>query len=214
MPMYFSIDIECSRKNIYKNIMRDFYKTLEKNGLIFKSGFMEFKKDSLEETILWNQKKLEDNFELGYSEHCSHDYKQILFDFTGLSETRMYIMNDRKKKIFIFHIIIPEEDLQVWDDGYAIYGSCKFKMILQLIENIWEQPYIDLIQTSLELSGPPSLNDIVEGEFPCAEPFAILPKNISVNNLKDEYNIYETSRAGMVLISKIYTNNKNLYYHG
>lgn len=76
LPAYFSISF-CFRKNdVTGNLVHGFYESLFKCGLSFKSGYRGSEADTLEVIADWNQKKLDDNFELGDTEHYSHDYKQ------------------------------------------------------------------------------------------------------------------------------------------
>ena len=57
-------------------------------GMKFQSGYWGFEEDSLEEATEWNQRKLEEDFNLGFTEHHSHDYKQVIYKFGGYSEVR------------------------------------------------------------------------------------------------------------------------------
>lgn len=52
--------------------------------------------------LKWNQKKLQEDFELAYTEHYSHDYKQMLFNFYDFSEIRLIVNNFRGNH---FHFI-------------------------------------------------------------------------------------------------------------
>ena len=94
MPAYFNMSLVFERKDIYPEFTRDVNDLLQKAGLKFKSGYYDEKKYSLEEISSWNQKHLENNFQLGFTEDCSHDYKQMLFEYGGVSEVRGFWMNN------------------------------------------------------------------------------------------------------------------------
>ena len=108
MSAYFSLTFEVNKTY---NVIKNFYNALINSGLIFKSGYFESKDDTYEDIVEWNQKKLDDDFVLGYKEHCSNDYKQLLFNYYDFSEVRLFIMNHREKSSFTFELIVPEEDL-------------------------------------------------------------------------------------------------------
>ena len=80
MPVYFNLSLEFERENLYPDFMEDFFELLEQTGLL------NFIKSS-------NQTKLEKDFQLGFTEHYSHDYKQVLYSFRGYSEVRGFWMH-------------------------------------------------------------------------------------------------------------------------
>lgn len=108
MPAYFSLRFE-----LYKGqgVISAFCEALIHSGLVFKSGYWGFENESYDDIIIWNQNKLDEDFELGYTEHHSHDYKQMLFDYFDFSEVRLFVMNNRKERTFSFELIVPEYDL-------------------------------------------------------------------------------------------------------
>lgn len=81
MPAYFNLSVQFRRDALYPTFVKDFYTELDKAGMKFFSGYWGYEEDSLEETIEWNQRKLEADFNLGFTEHCSHDYKQEIHLF-------------------------------------------------------------------------------------------------------------------------------------
>ena len=93
MPAYFSLTFELKKTH---DAIGAFCRALIHSGLTFKSGYWGFENDSFEDMIQWNQKKLDENFELGEKEHHSHDYKQFVFDYFDFSEFILFIMNNRK----------------------------------------------------------------------------------------------------------------------
>lgn len=201
MSAYFSVDIACDRENLYGNLVCDFCKTLEHIGFQFLSGFCGFEKESLERIIAWNQKKLESNFVLGYSEHYFHDYRQICFAYEGFSEVRLFMLNDRKKNEFSFHIIIPEHDFIAWKEGKRQYHDQKLQEILKLMREIWMLPFVGTIQTSLELSaGSVSMDEIRNGAIPSIEPAAIIPEDLLHCEFDDGVIIAKMARKGIFII--------------
>ncbi|MCI9384664.1 MAG: hypothetical protein HFI24_10755 [Lachnospiraceae bacterium] len=107
MPAYFSITFELNKG---RDAIDSFCKTLIHSGLVFKSGYWGFENDSFDDIITWNQNRLDKNFQLGYTEHHSHDYKQMLFDYFNFSEVRLFVMNNRKERTFSFELIVPDQE--------------------------------------------------------------------------------------------------------
>lgn len=178
MPTYFSIDFQYRRADLCKTTVNDFFKNLTDCGLVYKSGFWHSKNDGLNDILIWNQKKLEDNFELGYTEHYSHDYKQMLFDFRDFSEVRLIMQNIPEKGSFTFCLIIPEDDFIEYNDT-GKYKRLEHKM--QIVEDfachMWEVGDMSCIQSFWECSGCYDISDIIKGDEPSFEPFAIVPAN-------------------------------------
>ena len=83
MPAYLSVIFNFSRKNIYPDFMKDFYLLLDKCGVKYKRGFIGAESDTLKDIININQKKIEENFELGYDENYLNDYHQAYFEYGG-----------------------------------------------------------------------------------------------------------------------------------
>lgn len=203
MPAYFSVEIDCDRENIYGNLVSDFCKSLERVGFLFLSGFYGFEKESLERIIAWNQQKLESNFVLGYSEHYSHDYRQICFAYEGFSEVRLFMLNDRKKKVFSFHIIIPEHDFITFEEGKRRYHDQRLHKITTLMREIWMLPFVGMIQTSLELSaGSVSMDEIRNGAIPSIEPVAIIPEDLLHCEFDEGVIISKMARKGVFIQKK------------
>lgn len=205
MPAYFSICFECEKKKIYKDLLHDFCQGLLENGFAFLSGYWGYEEDSLADIIAWNQRKLEENFQLDRAEHHSHDYKQILFLYGDFSEVRLFLLNFREEETFSFVVIIPEDELISWEKRAPEYDGTKIGRLMQVCERMWRQPYISAIQTGLELSDPvPSVEEIRDGATPGVEPFAILPKTIREsllakgNDLR-KYVVTDIGRDGILL---------------
>ena len=92
---------------------------LNKAGMVFQSGYWGFEKDSLEGINRWNQKKLEEDFVLGETEHHMHDYKQVIYAYGSYSEVRGFWMNHYPEDgEFTYEIIIPVSE--VLEKGYPL----------------------------------------------------------------------------------------------
>ena len=203
MPAYFSLTFELNKAH---DAIGAFCETLIHSGLIFKSGYWGFEKDSFEDIIQWNQKKLDENFELEETEHHSHDYKQFVFDYFDFSEVRLFIMNNRKEPTFTFELIVPEDDLREYaekENGkYSVQRNTKrMEQLKSLAKNIWIHSSVLAIQTSWECSSrPPVAEKIAAGMEPQAEPFCIF----NASSLKNETNfIFENLERNGVLIEDI-----------
>lgn len=175
MPAYFNLSVQFRRKDLYPLFVRDFYAMLDRAGMAFQSGYWGFEKDSLEEIIEWNQRKLEDDFKLEFTEHHSHDYKQVIYGFGSYSEVRGFWMNNYPESgAFTHEIILPESD--VLEKEYpAKFKKEKMEELLELTMRIWQFPLVKAIQTGLEGNDASvSLSKLTEGEYPNILPFALV----------------------------------------
>lgn len=203
MPAYFSLTFELHKSH---HAIRGFCEALIRSGLVFKSGYWGFENDSFDDIITWNQKKLDENFVLGYSEHYSHNYKQIQFDYFDFSEVRLFIMNKRRKHTFSFDLIVPEDDL--WDYTEEKEGKYfmhlkteRMEQLKSVAKKMWVGTAVLAIQTGWECSdAPPSSGKIERGIKPQAEPFCII--NSSTFE-KESVFVYEyIERSGVLIEDK------------
>ncbi|MCD7992023.1 MAG: hypothetical protein LUK37_09725 [Clostridia bacterium] len=204
MPAYFNLSVQFRREDLYPLFVRDFYAVLHKAGMAFQSGYWGFENDSLEEIIEWNQRKLEDDFELGFTEHHSHDYKQVIYGFGGYSEVRGFWMNNYPESgAFTHEIILPESD--VLENGYpAKFIKEKMEELLELTIRIWQFSLVKAIQTGLEGNDASvSLSKLTGGEYPNTLPFALVE---DMGNCYEDslYNIQHVSegRDGLLFLQK------------
>lgn len=175
MPAYFNLSVLFRRNGLYPTFVKDFYTMLDKAGMKFRSGYWGFEEDSLEETIEWNQQKLEEDFNLGFTEHHSHDYKQVIYRFGGYSEVRGFWMNNYPEDgEFTYEIIIPESD--VLAKGYPVsFKEESIEELLGFSKRVWQFPPVRAIQTGLEIEDDSaSLAELTQGGCPNAWPFAIV----------------------------------------
>ncbi len=202
MPAYFSLTFELNKSH---NAMKDFYENLIYAGLVFQSGYCGFENERFEDIITWNQNKLDENFELGYTEHHSHDYRQMLFHYVDFSEVRVFVMNDRTERTFSFDVIIPESDLLNYtkdnEGRYSVQRNFeRMERLKSVAKKMWVNSSVLAIQTGWECSDiPPSAEDIARGIQPQTEPFCIIQ---AVSVVKDQDHIYEYIQRNGVLIEE------------
>ncbi len=185
MPAYFSISFELNKS---KTAIKDFCNSLIDAGFVFKSGYWGFENDSFDDIVAWNQDKLDNNFQLGYTEHYSHDYKQMLFDFSDFSEVRLFVTNDRKSSTFEFDLIIPEYDFVEWiknNDKHIPHNKFEKMDLLKVIaKTMWNSLEILAIQTAWECSDcPPKAKHISSKIKPQIEPFCIIKESSVIDKL-------------------------------
>lgn len=201
MPAYFNISLQFKREDIYDNFMNDFYTALNIAGLKFLHGCGCDNEISQQQIVEWNQHKIEQNFALGFTEHCSHDYKQSYFDFGEYTEVRGFWLNNYPEyDMFCYEIIIPESDVLTLECD-TIFQQQKIDELLELSKEIWQFPYVKAIQTGLEFDDDTiAITDIEKGEYPNISPFAIVEKeNIQFINSEHYVNQSLGKRNGILL---------------
>lgn len=203
MPAYFSLTFELNKS---QNAISAFCESLIHSGLVFKSGYWGFENDSFDDIIKWNQKKLDENFQIRFTEHHSHDYKQMLFDYFDFSEVRLFVMNNRKKRTFSFVLIVPEDDLLNYTEEnegkYSVQRNTeRMEHLKSVAKKMWVGTAALAIQTGWEASDiPPSAGEIAKGIKPQIEPFCIIN---SFSFEKDHVLVYEYIERSGVLIEDI-----------
>ena len=201
MPAYFSLSAEFSRYEIDFDTIKMLMHYLDYAGLKFKCGVMESKNDSAEEINKWNQKKLEDNYTLGYKDNRSNDYKQACFEYSGFSEIRGFFLNNSPvEKEFEFKLVIPEEEVIAEDGTYRAEAVEKLKDFARIL---FIMPQVRTIQTGIEKNeGIVSEKDIMEGKMPSAYPFAIVSEKMFGHLNEDDYEAEHINAGGVMIIPK------------
>lgn len=204
MPAYFNLSVQFRREDLYPSFVRNFYAMLDKAGVAFQSGYWGFENDTLEENIEWNQRKLEGDFNLGFTEHHSHDYKQVIYGFGGYSEVRGFWMNNYPEDgAFTYEIIIPESD--VLEEGESAgFKEDKIGELLGLSRCIWQFLPVKAIQTGLEGNdGAASLTKLAGGGCPHTCPFAIV-EDMGISHEDSIYDIRHMvkGRKGLLFLRK------------
>lgn len=177
MPTYFSMTFELNKG---PNAIGEFCNVLRQSGPKFKSGFWGFENDSFDDIVKWNQSKLDDDFILGFTEHYSHGYKQMLFEYSDFTEVRLFVMNRREGRTFSVHLIVPEDDLVEYAEENGRYTEKRMQgrmdHLEQLAKTVWADSSVLTIQTSWECSSAPAqYEEISEDRLPQTEPFSIVP---------------------------------------
>ena len=177
MPAYFEMSLQFLRKDLGPDFIANFDAHLERSGLRFSSGCWEDAGLSQAEIAAWNQKKLDSDFVLGYTTHCSNDYKQTLYSFGGYEEVRGYWMNQYPAEgAFTYLIIIPESE--VLEEGISIFRPKAAAELTELAKGLWQFPLVRAIQTGLEMADPPlSLAELRRGLPPDLSPLAVVERD-------------------------------------
>ncbi|XXX77445.1 hypothetical protein WMF30_01550 [Sorangium sp. So ce134] len=142
--------------------MRDFYGALRAAGLGFQCvlawgcpGDL-----TLDDITAWNQTKLDAGFTLGFDEHVSNDYRQILLGGSPFSECRVILLN--RAESYSFHIIVPEEEVT----------DSRWIWLRSVAEHVWRSLPVAAIQTYGELGAGASLRALDAGAAPASMAFA------------------------------------------
>lgn len=193
MPTYLSLSFQYSKRKLHALTVRSFCDALCHSGLTFTSGYWGSEQDSYSDIISWNQMKLAENFELGWDEHYTHDYKQMLFRFEAFSEVRLFIHNMRDNDSFSFELIIPEDDFFTYPSLGDIHEEPllhlkQLEKVEQLAIRMWESETMDCILADWEsLYNTTTFSDIAAGAPPLIEPFCIVPQSLISSKQRIEY---------------------------
>ena len=181
--------------------MKELTAYIKHAGLEFKGGLKGYENESMEDIMDWNQKKLEEDFELGYDEDASNDYKQMRFEYDGFSEVRGFIMNEEPiRGEYIFTLLIPQEEVHVEGDTYKKEAVEKLKAIAT---KLWILPKARTMQTELELGeGITTEMDIRDGAAPSACPFAIVSEKQFGRMDTADYTAEHIEYGGVILTPK------------
>lgn len=172
MPAYFSMTIQIRAERLTDSYVEQMYSSIMELGYSFKSGFWFHENATYNEIVDWNQKKLEQGFRLGYTEHGSHDYMQILFDAKEYEVMRCFWrhMGDAVE----FEVIVPEYEILNFEDDCTIRQDM-IEPLQEIGIHIWEKGLADAIQTSFEGDGGCyNLAHALNREKLMIHPFAII----------------------------------------
>lgn len=201
MPAYFSMIMEFSRAELDFDNMKELIAYIKHAGLEFKGGAYNAENETLEDIMDWNQKKLEEDFELGYDEDSFNDYKQMYFNYGGFSEVRGFIMNEEPiRGEYTFTLLIPEEEIVIDAKTYKKDAVDKLKA---MASKLWILPKTRTMQTELELGGGISPEeDIRDGALPSACPFAIVSEKRFGHMDTANYDAEHIEYGGVILTPK------------
>lgn len=203
MPAYFTMEVAFKKNALYECFVRDVYDIFYQFGFKFKCGFWYGKDMSFEQIIDWNQKHLQNKFELGFAEHVKHDYKQILLDTDIYSELRLYWIYS-KDRIYL-HVIVPESDVRTYAyEGHYYFVEDKIRPLLLVACNVWDTGLAVTIQSYLELDeGGLDIEELEQGQLPQIHPFCIIDKNLNQGidlKLKSDFIYNNLSNDGILII--------------
>jgi hypothetical protein len=179
MPAYTTVAFRFVKESRGVLVQR-FYEAFSSEGLAF-SHVHPWGCDpklTLEEIIEWNQQKLDEDFELGYDENVSNDYRQILLAGHPFSECRIYVLNGRVS--LAFHCIVPESEIT----------SQNCDPILRVADRIWSTLPVRNIDSFGEGDGDRILRPIVR-LFAYTDGVIedMMPERFDVKRLKRGYRL-------------------------
>lgn len=177
MSTYYSLVFTYKRNELTTG-PAGFYDALIAAGAEFKGGCFEDSSLPLSEIAAINSQKLIDNFELGYDEDCSNDYKQAVFALDGFSGARVFIMNnDTTEGEYYFNIILSENEV-LMNEGFGIrYKKDSIDRLFHLAKSIMKSTKALLVQTEPELcSETVSYEEFKSTGIINANPFALTLK--------------------------------------
>ncbi|MFC3801070.1 hypothetical protein [Cohnella sp. GCM10012308] len=201
MPSYFSIELAFPYQDLNSTFVSDFYSAIFAK-YPFKTGYWNSEENTLEEIIVWNQKHLENKFILGYKEHVSNNYKQILLSSDTFSEIRHFWSYSRNE--IRSSIIIPEFDVLVEEDRW-MFNANRFEQIKDMCKHIWEVCPVSILQSCLEFDGGPiNTNKVKTGAQPSINPICIINQDTfkKITESKQNIEITGIARRGIMLIDK------------
>ncbi len=199
MPTYFHMSLLFSRGALYPDFIADFDAALDLAGLRFLAGYLEDRDLPQAEIAAWNQKKLEADFVLGLTTHCSRDYKQTLYRFGDYSEVRGFWMNRYpKRSAFTYTILIPQSEVLAYNLTFRAQAVSE---LTALAKELWQFPPVEAVQTGLELSDPPlSLAELRRGVSPDASPFVIVAPDCHPYDDGSQATPLTGGRPGLLLL--------------
>ena len=137
MPAYFDLSLQFLRADLYDGFIADFDAALERAGLTFWAGYWNAEGCTREEIAAWNQGKLTADFQLGCTEHCTHDYKQTLYRFAPYSHVRGFWMNrNPEEEVFTYFILFLEREVLMEEDGICFQRE-RVEELLELAGRSW-----------------------------------------------------------------------------
>lgn len=163
MPAYYSVGFQYEWAAVRPGFLRDLYAAML-GGEFAYGGVLAWgcRGDlTLNEVIGWNQERLDRDFELGYTEHVSNNYRQVLLLHSRYRECRVLILNGSKQ----VDVIVPETD---------VLGAGQLDPLKRLAVAVWQTGLFVSVQTYGELGSATPYVDLQSGEPPSMSPFALV----------------------------------------
>jgi len=163
VPAYLSVHFDFDPRDT-ADLVRRFYASLATAGAPF-GAVLPWGCDarlSLDEIIAWNQAKLAIRFRLGYAQHVSNDYRQILLDLPPFSHARVFVLLGGDS--VGFSLIVPESEVDEVGTG----------VLERVARSVWAELRPRSIQTMGELGAPVRHGKLLGGAAPSAAIFSLL----------------------------------------
>jgi hypothetical protein len=138
---------------------------------------------TLDDVVHWNQERLDRDFELGYTEDVSNNYRQLLLRHPQYSECRVIIHSGSR----LISVIVPEDDIFEIGGPFPVELSAEDTDVLewhtrpeqveplrQLAMALWRSGLVVSVQTHGELGAAIAYASLREGRPPSMVPFAIV----------------------------------------
>lgn len=199
MPPYFSIEIQYPHTCVSDSLVHQVHAALF-DILPFRSGYGNDEHLSADEIAEWNGRLLTNRFQLGFTEHHSKGYKQVLLDSEVFSEVRMFW--SCQEDSLLMTCIIPESDVLLEEDVW-IFDPVRMEVLRNICIHLWSSTPAACLQTCLEGDGGPvEMNRLQAGDPPSIDPIAIVPSALSamLPNLKPAIHVQIISKAGLLLV--------------
>lgn len=191
MPPYYSLNFGVRDTNIRPGFVASVYEAIFAAGFPFagvapRGSPPEMKLDAI---VAWNQQRLERKFVLGFEDHVSLDYRQILLTHPLYSHCRLYIHARHGQ----FVLIVPEAEVledyagPVLED-YAdlVFAAERVRSLEMLARRVWSSGLFAAIQTNGELGYSPAVSELDTGKAASAVPFAVLDDRSFTSQRFDE----------------------------
>lgn len=198
MPPYFSIEIQFPYTCVNDSLVQQVHAVLFDN-LPFRSGYGNDEHLSADEIADWNGRLLTNRFQLGFTEHYSKGYKQVLLESEVFSEVRMFW--SCQEDSIVMTCIIPESDVLLEEDVW-MFDPVRMEVLRKICIHIWNNTPAACLQTCLEGDGGPvGMNRLQAGDLPSIDPIAIVPSALAAMqpNLKPTIQIQTIPKAGLLL---------------
>ena len=205
MPAYFSLIVSVKKEKLTDNLFKDFVIMLTDSGFKYVGGIREYENAPLSDIILWNTNLLSKDFELGYSEDASADYRQIVWKYRRFSSVRLFICNAKEDDYFTLNLLIPESEVTKfnWDSGRPFFRRSVTQGLKNLAVIIYESGIAETIQTVLEEDEEASPSDIQAGKMPSVNPFAIIPASYNAAGFGDSIKTKAVGGNAILITRKI-----------
>ena len=164
MPAYYSVGFQHERASVRPGFLRDLYATMLSGEFAY-GGVLAWgcRGDlTLDAVIDWNQERLDRDFELGYTEHVSNNYRQILLLNHRYRECRVLVLHESRQ----VDVIVPEAD---------VIGAGQLDPLKRLAVAVWQTGLFVSVQTYGELGAATPYAALQTGEPPSMSPIAIVP---------------------------------------